>query len=231
MRSLRDSISGLLECRRSGAPRRPSLVFLPSLLEAAFVLLVGGVIGIAWPVTGAIAGAVVLVGAVRARQAIGEREHRRKLADDWLLWGAAVRPSAPLLTWRADELTSRRLRRSLARVLVRIEREATGAARPGPLPLNDVALRVHSSLLLDLAARLRDRSRPVTVTGVLLVDRLLRDAWSPIYSVVPEDELVHSLQLALDALDGRAPDAPIPPFERPTEIRLEHRAHRRAGLR
>jgi hypothetical protein len=231
MRSLRDSISGLLERRRSGAPRRPSFVFLPFIVEAVALLVVGGVLGIAWPATCALAGGVVLVGALRARHAIGEREHRRKLADDWLLWGAAVRPSAQLLTWRANELTSRRQRASLARVLVRIEREATGAVRPGPLPLNEVALRDHSRLLVDLTARLRDRSRPVTVTGLLLVDRLLRDPWSPIYSVVPEDQLVDSLQLALEALEGRAPDAPIPAFTRPTEIRLEHRAHRRAGLR
>jgi len=231
MRSLRDSISGSLERRRGGGPRRPSFVFLPFIVEAAAVLVVGGVLGIAWAATGAVAGAVILVGAVRARQAIGERERHRKLADDWLLWGAAARPSARFLTSRANELTSGRRRASLARVLVRIEREATGAVRPGPLPLNEIALREHSHLLVEITARLRDRSRPVTVTGVLLVDRLLRDPWSPIYSVVPEDELVDSLQRALDALDGRAPDAPIPAFTRPTEIRLEHRAHRRAGLR
>jgi hypothetical protein len=231
MRSLRDSISGRTEERPSGAPRRPSLVLGPFLVEAAAVLVVGGVIGIAWRTTGAIAGAVVLLGAVRTRQVIGERERRRKLADDWLLWGAAVRPSSQLLTWRANELTSRRLRTSLARTLARIEREATGAVRPGALPLNESALRDHSSLVHDLAARVGDRSRPVTVIGLLLVDRLLRDPWSPVYSVVPEDELVHSLRHALDALDGRTPDGPIPAFTRPKEIRLEHRAHRRSGLR
>jgi len=231
MRSLRDSISGPLKWRRNGALHHPSLVFLPFLVGAAAVLVVGGVIGIAWPATGAIVVAVVLAGAVRVRQAIGERERRRKLADDWLLWGAAARPSADLLTWRANELTSRRSRTSLARALVRIEREVTGAVRPGPLPLNEAALRNHSSLLLDLAARIRDRSRPVPVIGVLLVDRLLHDPWSPIYSVVPEDELVPLLQQALDALDGRVPDEPIAAFTRPTEIRLEHRAHRRSGLR
>jgi hypothetical protein len=195
------------------------------------VLVVGGVVGIAWPAIAAIAGAVVLVGAVRTRRAIRERERSRTLADEWLLWGAAVRPSAQLLTWRADELTSRRLRRSLARGLVRIEREVTGAVRPGPLPLNEAALRDQSPLLLDLAARVRDRSRPVTVVGLLLVDRLLRDPWSPIYSIGPEEELAGFLQQALDALDGRTPDGPIAAFKRPTEIRLEHRAHRRSGLR
>src|SRR5262249_37018995 len=203
----------------------------PCIVGAAALPAGGGVLGIAWPATGALAGGVVLVGAVRARHAIGEREHRRKLADDWLLWGAAVRPSAQLLTWRANELTSRRQRASLARGLVRIEREATGEVRPGPPPLNEIALRDHSHPLVDLTAHPRAPSRPVTATGLLLVDRLLRDPWSPIYSVVPEDQLVDSLQLALDALEGRAPDAPIPAFTRPTEIRLEHRAHRRAGLR
>ena len=102
---------------------------------------------------------------------------------------------------------------------------------PGPLPLNERALRDHSSLLLDLAARLRDRTRPVPVISLLLVDRLVSDPWSPIYSVVSEDELVGFLQEALDALDGRTPDAPIRAFTPPTEIRLEHRAHRRSGLR
>jgi len=231
MRSLRDSISGPLERRRRGAPRRPSLVFAPFLVEAAVVLLVGSVLGIAWRAIGAIAVAVVLVGAFRAWQAIGERERCRKLADDWLLWGATVSPSAQLLSWRANELTSRRQRTSLARALGRIEREATGAVRPGALPINESALRDHSSLLHDVADRVSDRSRPVTVIGLLLVDRLLRHPWSPIYSVVPEDELVHNLQHALDALDGRTPDGPIPAFTKPKEIRLEHRAHRRSGLR
>jgi hypothetical protein len=232
MRSLRDSISGPRERQRSGAPpRRPSLVFAPFLIGAVVVLVVGGVLGIAWRATGVIAGAVVFVGVVRARQAIDERERRRKLADDWLLWGAAVRPSAELLSWRADELTSRRVRTSLARSLARIEREVTGAVRPGSLPLNESGLRDHSSLLHDVAARVRDLSRPVTAIGMLLVDRLLRHPWSPIYSVVPEDELVHSLQHALIALDSGAPDGPIPVFTQPTEIRLEHRAHRRSGLR
>lgn len=195
------------------------------------MLVVGVVVGIAWRAIAAIAVAIVLFGAFRAWQAIGERERCRKLADDWLLWGAAVSPSAQLLSWRANELTSRRLRTSLARALGRIEREATGAVRPGALPLNENALREHSSLVHDLADRVRDRSRPATVTGLLLVDRLLRHPWSPIYSVVPEDELVHNLQHALDALDGRTPDGPIPAFTKPKEIRLEHRAHRRSGLR
>jgi hypothetical protein len=230
MRSLRDSISGRLE-RRRGAPRRPSLVFAPFLVEAAVVLVVGGVLGIAWRAAVAIAVAVVLVGAFRTWRAIGERERCRKLADEWLFWGAVVSPSAELLSWRAKELTSRRVRTSLARALGRIDREVAGVVRPGALPLNENALRDHSSLLHDVAVRVRDRSRPVTVIGVLLVDRLLRDPWSPIYSIVPEDELVHNLQLALDALDGRALDEPIPAFTRPTEIRLEHRAHRRSGLR
>jgi hypothetical protein len=230
MRSLRDSISDPLESRR-GAPRRPSLVVAPFLVGAAAVLVIGGVLGIAWRATGALAAAVVLFGAFRAWQAIGERERCRKLADDWLLWGAEVSPSARLLSWRADELASCGVRRSLARALVRIEREANGAVRPGALPLNDEALRENTSLLHDLAARVRDCSRPVTVIGVLLVDRLLRDPWSPIYSVVPEEELVQTLQHALDALDGRMPEGSIPAFTQPTEIRLEHRAHRRSGLR
>ncbi len=46
----------------------------------------------------------------------GAPRRKRALADDWLLWGALPRDSSPLLARRAEELTSQRHRRMLARL-------------------------------------------------------------------------------------------------------------------
>ena len=70
-----------------------------------------------------------------------------------------------------------------------LEREVRGASRPGSVPLNDGGLRQQLNLVQALAERLQDRSRPVTVQGMLLADRLLTEPWSPLYSAVSGEEL------------------------------------------
>ena len=148
-----------------------------------------------------VAGALVAVGLLRWARAAAELGRRRRAADEWLLWGAAVRPSSDLLSWRAAELTSPRVRSTLARSLGGIERELRQASLPGPVPLNKRALRLHVGLVRALQARLEDSTRPVSVRGMLLADRLLTEPGSPLYSPAPDDVLADALSDVLEALD------------------------------
>ena len=77
---------------------------------------------------------------------------------------------------------------------------------PGPVPLNKRALRLHLGLLRALQERLEDSARPVSVRGMLLVDRLLTEPGSPLYSSVPDGVLAEALSEALAAIDP-VPDA------------------------
>ena len=130
-----------------------------------------------------------------------ERSRRRRTADEWLLWGAVPRPSSELLSWRAGELTSPRLRSTLAHSLRRIERETRGRTVPGAVPLNKRGLRSNLHLVRALQERLGDLDRPVSARGVLIVDRLLTEPGSPLYSPVPTEALAETLSEALAAMD------------------------------
>jgi hypothetical protein len=136
-----------------------------------------------------------------ALRAAVELGRRRRVDDDWLLWGAAARPSSALLGWRAAELTSPRLRSILAHSLRRIVREVRGRAYPGAVPLNGRAIRLHLGLVDALSGRLDDHDRPVAAKGMVLVDRLLTEPGSPLYSRVSDDVLAQALSEALAALD------------------------------
>ncbi len=185
----------------AGLPPRPLTAALPQLSLALLVLAVGLAAAIEWPWVLAVAGFLMLVGALQAARAALELERRRRAADEWLLWGAAPRPSSALLSWRAGELTSPRLRSSLVQSLRRIEREVRGGALPGAVPLNTRAIRRHPGLLRTLRERLEDQERPVSVRGMLLVDRLLTEPGSPLFSSAPEDVLAEAIGDALAALD------------------------------
>ncbi len=96
---------------------------------------------------------------------------------------------------------SPRLRSTLAHGLLRIERETRGKTLPGAVPLNKRALHRHLGLLCVLQSRIEDRSRPVSIRGILLVDRLLTEPGSPFYSSTPDDVLAEALSDALAALE------------------------------
>ena len=77
-----------------------------------------------------------------------------------------------------------------------------GETLPGAVPLNTRALRRHVRLVGDLEERLEDRTRPVSARGMVLVDRLLTEPGSPLYSSpVPDDVLAEAVLEALIALD------------------------------
>ena len=195
-------VSGQAVWGRSGEnPVRPLCAALPQLCLAPLVVAVGLGASIRWPWVVAVASALLLVAFWRALKAAVELERRRRIADQWLLWGAAARPSSGLLDWRAGELTSPRLRTTLARSLRRIEREVQGGTLPGAVPLNARAIRAHRGLVRALQERLDDLGCPVSVRGMLLVDRLVTEPGSPLYSYAQDDLLAEAISEALAAID------------------------------
>ncbi len=201
MRSFSDLSLPALGHRGVEGPASPYQALLPRLCVAFLVAAVGLGVGIGWPWIAAVSGSLVAVGVLQWARAAVELGRRRRAADEWLLRGAAARPSSALLSWRARELTSPRLRSTLARSLRGIERELRGTGLPGPIPLNRRALRLHVVLVRALEDRLDDSARPVSVRGMLLVDRLLTEPGSPLYSGVPDDVLAQALSETLAAID------------------------------
>jgi hypothetical protein len=201
MRSRADLLSPARRRRDPDHPARPLTAALPQICLAPLVLAVSLAVGVGWPWLAAIACSLLAVGLVQGALAAAELGRRRRVADEWLLWGAATRPSSALLGWRAGELTSPRLRSTLAHSLKRIERETQGGTLPGPIPLNKRALRCHLGLLRALYERLEDRARPVSARGMVLVDRLLTEPGSPLYSRVPDGVVAEALSEALAAVE------------------------------
>lgn len=190
-----------LASRSAEAPPRPFRAALPLLLVALLVLVLGFGAAIGWRLVVVLAGSLVVVAVLQAVRAAAERERRRRVADEWLLWGAVARPASVLLSWRARELSSPRLCSALARSMRRIEHEVRVVAPLGPVPLNKPALRRHRCLVRALHERLDDQARPVSLRGMVLVERLLTKSGSPFYSFVPGDVLAEALREALAALD------------------------------
>src|SRR2546422_1347353 len=131
----------------------------------------------------------------------GGPRRKRALADEWLLWGALPRDSSPLLARRAEELTSQRHRRMLARLCRRFIAEL-GDPRCRAYATNRGAMRAHYRSLIDLAERLEDAGRPVSPAGVVITERLLCDGAGPFYDAARADELGPALAAALKALDS-----------------------------
>ena len=95
---------------------------------------------------------------------------------------AATGAGPPLrLAWRVEELVTPKNRLDLAHTLRSLVREADARYLPSASPVNRVAVRAEAETLLAVAARLADLERPVAARGVLLVDRLLVDGFSPLY--------------------------------------------------
>ncbi|HWB22263.1 MAG TPA: hypothetical protein VG652_05205 [Gaiellaceae bacterium] len=132
---------------------------------------------------------------------MSESRRRRLAVDTWLLWGGAPGPSPAFFGWRSRELTSPSLRLTLAHSLRKIEGQVRGETLPGRVPLNDDALRRNLELVNALEERLEDPGRPVSVQGMMLVDRLLSEPRSPFYSQVPDEVLARAMSEILAALE------------------------------
>ena len=144
---------------------------------------------------------VALLGCVLAVQRWGERYKLRASADAWIARGYVSARSR--YSWRIEELTSRRERKTLAVTLRLLVDEIGRGGPPGPLPLDKVALRPNSFALDAIANRLDDTSRHVSAAGVLAVRRLITDgATSPLYH--PSSDVGSRLAEILDSLEVRS---------------------------
>jgi hypothetical protein len=104
--------------------------------------------------------------------------------------------------WRGLELTSARKRLQLARSLEDVVDELHGPVRlPGASPLNRVGLQSHEQELAALVARLAALDRPVTESGMRLVNALVTDGGSPLYDREAAGEIPAVLARVLDALE------------------------------
>ena len=135
-------------------------------------------------------------GSIRARWS---RARRRATADQWIAWGAVPRDESRLLGPRADELTSVKSRRRLARVCRRYVAEI-GDPPCRAYAVNRVALRNHAGLLALLGARLDDLSKPVSARSILFA-RAVLDGNGPLFNRARAGELGPTLKRALRALD------------------------------
>jgi hypothetical protein len=130
--------------------------------------------------------------------------HRRSLTHE--LSEGATPASSPALTLRAEQLTSERTRRSLARVLRHTVHEALY-----PVPRRASFGLVRRSAVIDakdaidiLVKRLRS-PEPIAPEGAALIERMLSaGAWSPLYRAGPAGALRRLVVLATAALEPTA---------------------------
>jgi hypothetical protein len=134
---------------------------------------------------------------VKARRSL---RAARRAADTEL----ALRKSPPLrLAWRVEELVGTKNRLDLAHSLRTLVRDSSPRYVPAASPVNRIAVRPESEMLLAVAARLADLERPVSARGVVLADRLLTDGSGPLYDRDRVDELPAYLDSTIYALEPR----------------------------
>ena len=123
------------------------------------------------------------IGELKARRAV---RVARWAADAELL----RRTTPPLrLAWRVEELVAPK-KQARARPLAPAARARRPPGRlPNASPVNRLAVRAESDALTALADRLADLERAVAARGVLLVERLLTDGFSPLYERESADDL------------------------------------------
>jgi hypothetical protein len=135
--------------------------------------------------------------AVRAHVAAHHRSLTRELSD------GADPASSPELSLRAEQLTSDRQRRSLARSLRRTVHEARHPApRRFAFALTRRAAVIDAEDAIDILVKRLRSPEPVAPEGTALVQRMLSDgAWSPLYSTAPGGALRRLVVLATAALE------------------------------
>ena len=140
-----------------------------------------------------LAGVVELVRAFR-RVAV---QHRA--ADNWLrtATGDFVPPA---YAWRARQLTSSHERRTLARTLRLIEREAFDRPPRRTYTLRLTAVREHRECVHELAEVLDRLDEPVTPAGMLRVLDLITNGASPLWAGMKGPALGNTIATTLAVL-------------------------------
>jgi hypothetical protein len=153
-------------------------------------LVAGWAAGLSWPNRLVAPIALVLAGSFGSAQRWNERRKRRAVADAWLRGGGRTLRFG----WRAEELTSPRERKLLARSLRGVVRElGSPPMRRSTIPLNRRALRRHAAELDALADLLDELERSVSPAGILDVQQLLTSPGSPLYMHSVADDLPERL--------------------------------------
>ncbi len=127
--------------------------------------------------------------------------HRRSLTRE--LSEGANPASSPELTLRAEQLTSDRTRRTLARSLRRTVHEAR---HPAPRRVGFALVRrgalMDAADAIDVLVKRLHSPGPIAAEGAALIERMLSDgAWSPLYSTAPAGALRRLVILATAALE------------------------------
>jgi hypothetical protein len=125
----------------------------------------------------------------------------RKAADAELI---LTRLPSPRLAWRTAELVSDEHRVELARSVTATVHTADERFLPSASPLDRGVVRECRPQLLELASRLCDTNLPVMPRGILLVERLLSAAQSPLYARVPSARVHEELTRTRLALEREA---------------------------
>jgi hypothetical protein len=135
-----------------------------------------------------------------------------RLEARWSHWSLDERLAAGFdpasdqaLAVRAEQLCSARHRRRLAAWLERLARDAEVDGRRGmssAVPIVCEQVMVARDSLLELAKLLRERER-VRPRGVAIVERLLTDSGSDLYTKTARGAVEIQLQAALMALVGK----------------------------
>lgn len=112
--------------------------------------------------------------------------------------------SSPALALRAEQLTSDRRRRSLARSLRRTVHEAR---HPAPRRVTFGLVRrgavIDAADAIDVLVKRLHGPEPIAPEGAALIERMLSDgAWSPLYSTAPGGALRRLVVLATAALES-----------------------------
>ena len=187
---------------RRGEFRSPQpLIAGRPFFVAGIVPLATGLLEVTPPLASWVVGAAIAgIGALRTAWTMRERAKLRRFADDELAAGASP-AETPVLTWRASELVSRGNRRILARSLRAVVAEAREPRFPTSSPLNRYGLRPHLGLVAALAQRVGRLEEPVDPRGMVLVERLIRDGFGPLYVRSKEPQLQAALERCLSALE------------------------------
>jgi hypothetical protein len=112
----------------------------------------------------------------------------------------------PAYAWRAEQLTSPRERRTLARTLRLIERSAFDRSVGRYRPLHLPAVRENSESLELLADTLETVDEPVTPAGMLRVVELVTDGAGPLWGQTKDVPLGDAIATTLAILTrGRDP--------------------------
>jgi hypothetical protein len=177
----------------------PSLPYLIPLAAAIAASLAGFE---STSVFAAVAASAALCAFVRTGVEHERIELRREKADGWLSTRCGEQPDDAMLLARIDELSSPRLRKTLARSFRRVAHDVNSFGRPTtPAQHNRRILKPHAEQIRCLADRLDDRTRSVGPRGMAMAYRLVTMGGGPLYNSGRAQELPAHLNATLGALD------------------------------